>query len=164
MKLVRAFLVFALCALAQSALAAVVPLFRTVRVDLCLIALIVMALRSDEQRGLLLGVLAGLATDLFGGGRLGVCALGYGAVGFLVGGLQETVFKGALVMRALLVLVAAAVCSGVIYYVLRLYGPTHNYFVELGRTLLPTAAATAVVGTAVLVWLERRPTEYRHHD
>jgi rod shape-determining protein MreD len=164
MKLLRAFILFILCALAQSALAAVAPLFRTVRIDFCLIALVAMALRTDEQRGLLLGVLAGLATDLLGGGRLGVCALGYGAVGFVVGGLQETVFKGASVIRALLVVVAAIICSGVIYYVLRLYGPTHDYLVELWRTLLPSAAATAVVGTAVLVWMERRPMEYRHHD
>ena len=164
MKLLRAFILFAACALAQSALAAAVPLLRTVRIDLCLIALVVPALRTDEQRGLLLGVLAGLATDLFGGGRLGVCALGYGAVGFIVGGLQETLFKSTIVMRALVVLVAAIICSGVIYYVLRLHGPTHNYLVELGRTLLPTALATAIVGAAVLVWLERRPAEYRHHD
>ncbi len=164
MKTLQAFVVFMVCALAQSALARLVPLFRTVRMDLCLIALVGFALRADEQRGFLLGVLAGLATDLLGGGQLGVCALGYGAVGFVVGGLQETFFKGAVVLRALLVLVAAAICSGVIYYVLRLYGPTHNYLVELRRSLLPAAAATAVVAPFVLARMERRWMEYRRHD
>jgi len=156
MKTLQAFIVFLLCALAQSALARLVPPCRTVRVDFVLIALVGYALHADEERGFLLGVLAGLATDLIGGGRLGVGALGYGAVGFILGGLQPSLFRGTVVARALLVIVSAAICSGVIYYVLRLYGPTHNYLVELGRTLLVTAAATAVVGTLVLVALEQR--------
>jgi len=121
-----------------------------------LIALVAYALRGDEQRGFILGVLAGLAADLVGGGRLGVCALGYGAVGFVVGGLQENLLRGTVVARALLVIVSSVIGSGVIYYVLRLYGPTHNYLVELGRTLLFTAAATAVVAPFVLIRLEKR--------
>ena len=156
MKTLQALIVFLLCALAQSALARLVPPLRTVRVDFVLIALVAYALRGDEQRGFILGVLAGLAADLVGGGRLGVCALGYGAVGFVVGGLQENLLRGTVVARALLVIVSSVIGSGVIYYVLRLYGPTHNYLVELGRTLLFTAAATAVVAPFVLIRLEKR--------
>jgi len=156
MKTFKAFIVFVLCALAQSALARLVPPYRTVRVDFCLIALVAYALRGDEQRGFLLGVLAGLATDLIGGGRLGICALGYGAVGFVVGGLQENLLRGTLVARALLIIIVTVIGSAVIYYVLRLHGPTHNYLVELRRTLLFTAVATAVVAPFVLIRLEKR--------
>jgi len=154
MRTLRALLVFIACALAQTALARLVPVYRTVRVDLCLIALIAYALHTDGPRGFLLGVLAGAATDLLGGGRLGVCALAYGAVGFMVGGLQENLFRNATVMRVLLVLVSAVIVSALICYVLRAYGPTHNYLVELRRAVLPAAAATAVVASFVLARME----------
>lgn len=164
MRLWQAFIVFLLCALAQVALAHLVPAFRTARVDLCLIVLIGTALRVDEQQGFLLGVLAGLATDLLGGGPLGVCALGYGAVGFVVGGLHEALFRGAVVMRLLLVLAAAAICSVVIHYVLRLHGETYTTAFMLPRTLLPGAIATAVIGLFVLARMERHPRLYSRHD
>jgi len=155
MRTVGAFVVFVLCALAQAAVARLVPPLRTVRVDLCLIALVGYALGTDPQRGFVLGVLAGLAADLIGGGQLGVCALGYGVVGLFVGGLQQNLFEGTIVMYGLLVLVSAVVGSLVVYSALRVYGPTHNYLVELLRTLLPSAVATAVVAPFALVWIEQ---------
>jgi len=164
MRLWQAFGVFVSCALAQAALAHLVPAFRTVRVDLCLIVLIGIALRVDEQRGFLLGVIAGLATDLLGGGSLGVCALGYGAVGFVVGGLHEALFRGALVMRVLVVLAGAAICAVVIYYVLRLHGNAYSPIMMLPRALLPSAVATAAVGLFVLGRMERHPRLYTRHD
>ena len=122
------------------------------------------ALRVDEQRGFLLGVLAGLAIDLLGGGPLGVCALGYGAVGFVVGGLHEALFRGAAVMRALLVLASAAICSVVIYYLLRLHGQAYSPVVMLPRVLLPSAVVSAVIGLFVLGRMERHPRLYTRHD
>ena len=156
MKTLGAFIVLLLCALAQAALARLVPPLRTVRVDVCLIVLVGFALRADEQRGLLLGVLAGLAVDVAGGGRLGVCALGYGAVGLVAGSLEESFFAKALGLYGVLVFVSVLLCSGVVYVVLSAYGPTHNILVELTRTLLPTAVATAVVAPFALVWMEER--------
>ncbi len=164
MRLWQAFVVFVLCALAQAALAHLVPAFRTVRVDLCLVVLIGTALRVNEQRGFLLGVIAGLATDLVGGGPLGVCALGYGAVGFVVGGLHEALFRGALVIRVLLVLAGTAICAVVIYYVLRLHGDAYSPVVMLPRALLPSAIVTALVGLFVLARMERHPRLYSRHD
>jgi rod shape-determining protein MreD len=156
MKLLQPFIVFLSCALAQSALARLVPPLRLVRVDLCLIALVGYALRADEQRGFLLGVLAGLAMDLVGGGWLGVGMLGYGVVGVLVGGTEASFLRGALVARALVVLIAALILSGAVYYVLRALGPTPSYLTAFNRTLLPGAAATAVVAPLALAWMERR--------
>jgi rod shape-determining protein MreD len=156
MKLIRPFVVFLLCALAQSALARLVPLLRVVRVDLCLIALVGFALHADEQRGFLLGVLAGLAMDLVGGGRLGVGMLGYGIAGVIVGGTEASFLRGALVARALVVLIAALVLSGAVHYVLRALGPTPSYLMALKRTLLFSAVATAAVAPLGLAWMERR--------
>jgi rod shape-determining protein MreD len=164
MRLWQAFIVFLLCALAQAAFAHLVPAFRTARVDLCLIVLIGTALRVDEQRGFFLGVLAGLATDLLGGGPLGVCALGYGAVGFVVGGLHEALFHGAIVLRLFLVLAAAMICAVVVHYVLRLHGEAYSLLVMFPHALLPSALATAVIGLFVLGRMERHPRMYRHHD
>jgi rod shape-determining protein MreD len=156
MKLLGAFIVFVLCALAQAALAQVVPVYRLVRIDLCLIVLVAFALRADEERGFLLGVLAGLAVDLVGGGTLGVCALGYGAVGFLVGGVQETLFRGTVVLRGLLVLIVGAIGAVVIYGVLRLIEPRPGRFGELRQTLTFPLLATGLVAAAVLARIERR--------
>ena len=156
MKLLGAFIVFVLCALAQAALAHAVPVYRTVRVDLCLIALVGFALRVDEERGFLLGVLAGLAVDLIGGGTLGICALGYGAVGFLVGGMQETLFKGTVVLRGLLVVIVGAICAVVIYGVQRLAEPRPAGFGELWHALTYPLLATGVVAGVVLARIERR--------
>jgi rod shape-determining protein MreD len=164
MRLWQAFIVFVLCALAQAALAHIIPLYRTVRVDLCLVVLIGVALRVDEQRGFLLGVIAGLATDLVGGGPLGVCGLGYGAVGFIVGGLHEALFRGAVVLRGLLVFVAAAICAVVIYYVLLLYGDAYSLAILFPRALGPSAIVTALVGMFVLARMERHPRLYTRHD
>jgi rod shape-determining protein MreD len=156
MKLLGTFVVFVLCALAQAALAQVVPAYRIVRIDVCLIVLVGLALRVDEERGFILGVLAGLAVDLVGGGTLGVCALGYGAVGFVVGGLQETLFKGTVVLRGLLVIIVGAICSGIIFGVLRLAEPHPGGLGELTRALVLPLPATGIVAAVVLARIERR--------
>ena len=155
MKILGAFIVFLACALVQSAFANLAPVFRTVRVDLCLVALLASALGAGTERGLVLGVLAGLAADLLGGGRVGVGALGYGAVGLIAGSVPETFFPSTALVRGFLLLVAGGVCSLIVYSTVRTYGAAHSDATALGRTLAATLGATAVVGALLLSLVDR---------
>jgi rod shape-determining protein MreD len=164
MKFVGAFIVFLACALVQSVLANAAPVFRTVRVDLCLVALLAYGLGAGTERGLVLGVLAGLAADVLGGGRVGVGALGYGVVGFIAGSVPETLFPNTVLVRGLLLLVAGAVCSTIVYSALRTYGAAHGYATALGHTIAPTLAATAVIGALLLALVDRLRVRMLRYD
>ncbi|MBN1918687.1 MAG: rod shape-determining protein MreD [Verrucomicrobia bacterium] len=164
MKLLGALIAFLGCALAQSAAANAASVLRIVRVDLCLVALLAYALGAGTERGLVLGVLAGLATDLLGGGRLGVGALGYGVVGFMAGSVPETFFPGTALVRGVLLFISGTICSLIIYNALRVYGAAHGYATVLGCTIAPMLAATAVIGALLMALVDRVRVRMLRHD
>jgi rod shape-determining protein MreD len=107
-----AFAAIVLALAAQTTLAGYV--FRaSTPIDLVLIAVIYVAIKSGPVMGLMAGTVAGLIQDALAGGILGIGGLAKTIVGFLAGVLGTQFIVTAPLPRFVLVLVATALHAGV---------------------------------------------------
>lgn len=126
-----------------------VGLYEALRVQFVLIAVIFFSLHEDWFRSAMIGVGGGLTVDLFSGGRIGVYALSYAIIGMLVGRVQERLFKDNFLAIAAVIVGASFLNAILVFNVLALYGIKMDYLALLATSVLPSAAANAVVGTTV---------------
>ncbi len=112
MRSAAAFAAIVLALAAQTTLAGYV--FRSgTPIDLVLIAVIYVAIKSGPVMGLMAGTVAGLIQDALAGGILGIGGLAKTVVGFLAGVLGTQFIVTAPLPRFLLVLVATALHAGI---------------------------------------------------
>ncbi len=112
MRSAAAFAAIVLALAAQTTLAGYV--FRSgTPIDLVLIAVIYVAIKSGPVMGLMAGTVAWLIQDALAGGILGIGGLAKTVVGFLAGVLGTQFIVTAPLPRFLLVLVATALHAGI---------------------------------------------------
>lgn len=143
------------CVLLQVALANLIPMYETWRIQFALIAVVYFSLQQDWFPSAMTGVTGGLAMDIFSGGQIGVYALGYGIVGLLIGRVQERLVKDNLLANAAVIAAASLVSAILIFNVLALYGIELEYLSQFAKRALPLAAANAIAG-CLLFSLARR--------
>ncbi len=126
-----------------------VALYEALRIQFALIAVIYFSLHEDWFRSAMIGVTGGLIVDLFSGGRIGVYALSYAIIGMLVGRVQDRLFKDNFLAIAVVIVGASFLSSILVFNVLALYGIKMDYLGLFAKSVLPSAAANAVVGCTV---------------
>jgi len=126
-----------------------------------LVLVYLVGLNAGDMRGVLYGALGGLAVDCLSGGLLGLCASGYGLVGFFAGRLKLSVFdvsRGSGFLGLFSLSLAEGVYAVVIIGTLiGGYGMADTVL----RYALPQAVYNAAIGTA-LIWLVRGDNVLRY--
>ena len=124
-------------------------------IDLVLIAVVYVAIKSGPVRGLMAGTVAGLIQDALAGGILGIGGLSKTVIGFLSGVLGTQFIVTAPLPRFLLVLVATALHAAIfmgLYSLLDL-----RQFPPLYPAILGQALGNALVGVFLFQMAEWVP-------
>jgi rod shape-determining protein MreD len=124
-------------------------------IDLVLIAVVYVAIKSGPVRGLMAGTVAGLIQDALAGGILGIGGLSKTVIGFLSGVLGTQFIVTAPLPRFLLVLVATALHAAIfmgLYSLLDL-----RQFPPLYPAILGQAFGNALVGVFLFQMAEWVP-------
>ncbi|HEX8845330.1 MAG TPA: rod shape-determining protein MreD [Pyrinomonadaceae bacterium] len=150
MRQLKIALVLAVAVILQSTLRVVWPPF--VYLDLPLIVVVYFALQRDALQALLIGAIAGLATDALSSGLLGAGSFSKTLVAYLVVSLVTRVMIDNPLAR-IPVLAGASLLDDTVYVLLhRMLGqPTNFPFVERASFKL---IGTTVVGTVILYLLD----------
>lgn len=154
---VKFVVVLLLGVIAQTSL---VDSFGSVRADLMLLLAICFGLQAGPDRGAMLGFATGLVTDLFLQTPLGLSALTFTVVAFVVGSMQTSVLRNAFWIVPVTAVVAS--CGGVgLYAVLgAMVGQTHFIEPSLGWTVLGVGALNglfSILVAPVVRWAVPRP-------
>jgi rod shape-determining protein MreD len=124
-------------------------------IDLVLIVVVYVAIKSGPVTGVLAGTVAGIIQDALSGGILGIGGLAKTVVGFLAGVLGTQFIVTAPLPRFLILLVATALHAGIfmgLYTLLDL-----RQFPPLGPVLVGQAVGNAVVGVIAFQMIEWFP-------
>ena len=124
-------------------------------IDLVLIVVVYVAIKSGPVTGVLAGTVAGIIQDALSGGILGIGGLAKTVVGFLAGVLGTQFIVTAPLPRFLILLVATALHAGIfmgLYTLLDL-----RQFPPLGPELVGQAVGNAVVGVIAFQMIEWFP-------
>lgn len=124
-------------------------------IDLVLIAVVYVAIKSGPVRGLMAGTVAGLIQDALAGGILGIGGLSKTIIGFLSGVLGTQFIVTAPLPRFLLVLVATALHAAIfmgLYSLLDL-----RQFPPFYPAILGQAFGNALVGVFLFQMVEWVP-------
>ena len=150
MRQLKIALVLAAAVILQSSLRAVWP--PLVYIDLPLIVVVYFALQRDAMQAILLGAIAGLATDALGGGLLGAGGFSKTLVSYLVVTLATRVMLDNPLAR-IPVLAGASLLDDAVYVLLhRMLGQPPSFpFIERASFKL---IGTTVVGTVILYLLD----------
>jgi len=143
------------CVLLQVTLPNSISLYEALRVQFVLIAIVYFGLEKDWFGAAMTGVAGGFVMDIFSGGRIGVYALSYGLIGFIIGGVQERLFKDNLLTIATVIVGASLLSPFLVFNVLGLYGVELDLFGQFTGRVLPSAAANAIVGCTLSSLLRR---------
>ena len=150
MRQLKVALVLVVAVILQSTLRAVWPPF--VYLDLPLIVVVYFALQRDALQALLVGAIAGLATDALSFGLLGAGGFSKTLIAYLVFSLSTRVMLDNPLVRIPVLAGAALVDDTVYVFLHRLLGqPTNFAFVEQTSFKL---IGTTVVGTVILYLLD----------
>ncbi len=162
-KKVTAFLVIIAAFLLQTtvfqslALADVVP-------NLLLVVTVTYAYLRGRTSGILIGFFCGMLLDMGYGSVIGLYALAFLTIGFLVGFCQKIYFRESLILPAVL-LTVSDLLYGIYYYITEfLVRAKLNFGFYFLHIILPEAIYTAIVGILVfrlLVALEHTITSRR---
>jgi rod shape-determining protein MreD len=162
-KKVTAFLVIIAAFLLQTtvfqslALADVVP-------NLLLVVTVTYAYLRGRTSGILIGFFCGMLLDMGYGSVIGLYALAFLTIGFLVGFCQKIYFRESLILPAVLITVSDLL-YGIYYYITEfLVRAKLNFGFYFLHIILPEAIYTAIVGILVfrlLVALEHTITSRR---
>ncbi len=116
-----------------------------VKPDLVLLLVVYNAFMKGHREGAFVGFCAGLMQDIFTGGYIGLNALSYMTVGYLIGMTESKLYKeSTLIMMALAWLASAG--EQLLYYLVMSYsGVAMSPLVVLGRIILPTATYTVLL-------------------
>lgn len=129
-------------------------------VDLVLVVVVWVAIRTGPASGLVTGTVGGLLEDAVSGGLLGVGGLAKTVVGFLAGvAAQQFIVTGAIPRAAtfFLATLAQGVCFAVVYALL----PRMGGFDVPYRVVLTQATGNAVVGLVAFEVAEWVPALWR---
>lgn len=124
-------------------------------IDLVLIVVVYVAIKSGPVTGVLAGTVAGIIQDALSGGILGIGGLAKTVVGFFSGLLGTQFIVTAPLPRFLLLLVATALHAGIfmgLYTLLDL-----RRFPALGPEIVGQAVGNAVVGVIAFQMIEWFP-------
>lgn len=140
----------ALALLASVLLQVILPnalgLYEALRIQFALIAVVYFSLHQDWFRSAMTGIAGGLTMDVFSGGRIGVYALSYGIIGMLVGRIQERLFKDNFLAIAAVMVAASFLSAALVFNLMAMYGTKMDTLGLFAKSVLPSAAANAVVG------------------
>jgi len=156
MKRIKIFLIFLFCNMLQIQLARKLPFVRTVPIQLVLIVTVFYCIDRDWFSGMLVGISAGLMLDFVSGGRLGVFALSYGAVGMMVGYFQTLVFKEDMLPKLFMVFAATIVLQILNYHLIRIYQPNMRFITYLYLSIVPGSLLNCIVAMPIFVLLYGR--------
>jgi rod shape-determining protein MreD len=139
----------------QTILPNAIGLYQDLRIQLALIVIVYFALHHDWFQSAMTGVAGGFIMDLFSGGHIGVYALTYGVIAMLIGRVQEKLLRDSFLTVATVIVCASLLSPILVFNVLALYGLKLNYAAVFAKYVLPSTAANAIVGCAVLPMLRR---------
>lgn len=153
-------LLLALAVLIQASFADKLAVFG-VKPEPVLVLVYIVGLNAGDMKGVLYGVIGGLAVDGLSGGLLGLSASGYGLVGFFAGRLRMLLMdvghgSGSMGLLSLS-LAEGAYATIVIGTLVGGYGITDTFL----RYALPQAAYNTAIGSALL-WLVREDNVLRY--
>ena len=118
-----------------------------VQPDVMLLVAVAAGMAGRSERGAVVGFVAGLLADLFSPTPLGLAALTFSVVGYVVGSIQTGIIRSAWWIPVLTALVASAV--GVLLYALVAAMIGRPQYINL--QLLFTAGGVALVNAALAV-------------
>ncbi|KJS18128.1 MAG: rod shape-determining protein MreD [Peptococcaceae bacterium BRH_c4b] len=116
-----------------------------IKPDLVLVLVVYNAFLRGHREGAFVGFCGGMIQDIYTGSYIGLNALSYMTVGYLVGMTEAKLYKdSSLIMMALVWFASAG--EQFLYYLLMTYtGVTISPLVALVRVIVPTAAYTALL-------------------
>lgn len=116
-----------------------------IKPDLLLLVIVFNAFLRGYREGAFVGFCAGLLQDIITGSYIGLNALTYMAVGYLVGMAQSKLYKESSLIMMFLML-AASLAEQLLKYLLMSYtGVLISPLVALIRVIIPTAIYTALL-------------------
>ena len=124
-------------------------------IDLVLIVVVYVAIKSGPVTGVLAGTIAGIIQDALSGGILGIGGLAKTVVGFLAGVLGTQFIVTAPLPRFLILLVGTALHAAIFMGLYTLLGL--RQFPPLGPEIVGQAVGNAVVGVIAFQMIEWFP-------
>lgn len=122
---------------------------RGIAPNVILVVVVSYGLLFGWQVGGAAGVIGGLLLDLTTGRFIGIHVLSLGIVGFLVGLVEERVFKDNVLLAALGGLVGSLVSQTIVLLTLWLFGWQISLFGSLRSTFLPAAIYDMILCTLI---------------
>lgn len=117
--------------------------------DIILLIVVAYSLLKGPIYGMLLGIIGGFATDLIGGGLIGVHALSKMVIGLLCGVLEKTIFKDSLLVPAIAAGVVTLLHDLIAFLVMISFGHKQSLLFHLVRYTLPLTVYHMVLAPAI---------------
>ncbi|NPV53306.1 MAG: rod shape-determining protein MreD [Firmicutes bacterium] len=158
MKALLIFLILAACVVLEAAFFPYLP-FSGAAPSLTLIAAALAGFFRGRTWGALVGLAGGLLEDAVTGRALGLSGLSKMIVGYIIGSIEEKVFKGNPIVPLVFVFVGALV-DGVIYFgVGSSFGLLGDFMASLRHIIIPRAVVDVIIA-GVLYRLACRLNQY----
>ncbi|WP_231702781.1 rod shape-determining protein MreD [Desulfocucumis palustris] len=116
-----------------------------IKPDLVLLIIVFNAFLRGHREGAFAGFCVGLLQDIITGSYIGLNALTYMAVGYLVGMTQSKLYKDSSLIMMFLMLAASLVEQFLKYLLMSYTGVLISPLVALIRVMIPTAIYTALL-------------------
>lgn len=128
----------------------------SVKPDILLISVIILALYKGSRAGIEAGIIAGLLYDLGRSTTFGLSIILFAIYGYVIGFLGKNVYKESVFLRCLIVFIFS-LATGLIHYLFSLMFQTLPPFVPyLKRIILPYSLYTTLFSPLVF-WVLKRP-------
>jgi rod shape-determining protein MreD len=148
MKYLKVGLLLLITAVAQTTILAWVTIF-SVRIDLFLIVVVSFGLLKGRKSGLAIGFIAGLIQDIFVGRFIGLHAVSKMIVGYLLGLMEQKVFKENLFVSVVAVFLGTLMAEFIIWFISLFLFWHYPFLNAVKQVILPSALVNAIFAPLV---------------
>lgn len=143
MRYLKFGLLFLIAAVIQSTILARVTIF-SIRIDLFLIIVISFALLKGRKTGMIVGFIVGFIQDLLVGRFLGLHAISRMIVGYLLGLMEQRVFKENLIVPILAAFIGTIIAEFIVWFISLFLFWHYPFLNALKQVILPSALVNAL--------------------
>ncbi|WP_432664231.1 rod shape-determining protein MreD [Wukongibacter baidiensis] len=111
-----------------------------------LLIVVTISILYGRKRGVMTGIIAGLLQDLFFGKAIGINILIYSSIGYIIGGVENKVFKDNLVTPFLFILSTTIYYHSIYFVFMHFLRQPVNYLTVLKSVVMIEVVYNLVVG------------------
>ncbi len=127
----------------QTSILPIIPIFNCIP-NLMLVLVSGYALIYGEQRGMILGVIAGLLLDSFHSENFGIFTLTYSLIGFTNGYFGRRVYEDNIIFRIYITALSELVFNLLIYFIIFVFRSNFNFIYYFFSIILPKMIFTCI--------------------